>query len=49
MKNGPVIIAVITGALAVGMTAVPVFAQDAGQPNAAALAKIVNKKPGYSP
>ncbi len=49
MKNRPAIIAVLTSALAVGMTAVPVFAQDAGQPNAAALAKVANKKAGYSP
>ena len=27
----------------------PGWAQDAGQPDAAALAKVVNKKPGYSP
>ncbi len=27
----------------------PGWAQDAGQPNAEALAKVVNKKPGYSP
>ncbi len=49
MKNRLAIIAVVTSALAVGMTAVPVFAQDAGQPNAAALAKVANKKAGYSP
>jgi len=49
MKNGSVIIAVVTGALAVGMTAMPVIAQDSGQPDAAALAKVANKKSGYSP
>ncbi len=29
--------------------AIPAMAQDAGQPDAAALAKVANKKPGYSP
>ncbi len=43
MKNRPAIFAILTGALAVGMTAMPVFAQDAGQPDAAALAKVANK------
>ncbi len=42
-------ITAIAAALAVGMITVPVFAQDAGQPDAAALAKVANKKPGYSP
>jgi hypothetical protein len=39
----------MVGALAVGMTLVPASAQDAGQPNAEALAKVANNKPGYSP
>jgi hypothetical protein len=31
------------------MPLVPAFAQDSGQPNPDALAKLANKKPGYSP
>ena len=40
---------VMAAALAVGMTSVAAFAQDAGQPDPAALARLANKKPGYSP
>jgi hypothetical protein len=49
MKNRCAIISIMVGALAVGMTLVPASAQDAGQPNAEALAKVANNKPGYSP
>jgi len=30
----------------IAMASVPAFAQDSGQPNPEALAKIANKKPG---
>ena len=40
---------VISAALVVGMTLVPAFAQDSGQPSAAALARVAIKKLGYSP
>jgi hypothetical protein len=49
MKNRAKSIVVIAVALAVGMTPVPAFAQDSGQPDRAALEKLANKKPGYSP
>jgi Protein of unknown function (DUF3604) len=49
MKKHTVLITVVSGALVVGMLQVPAFAQDAGHPDPEALAKVANKKPGYSP
>jgi hypothetical protein len=49
MKARLMMIAFLVSVFAVGMTPMPALTQDAGHPDAAALAKIANKKAGYSP
>jgi hypothetical protein len=49
MSIGSVQFAIAIAASIVGATTVQGFALDAGQPNKAALEKLTNKKPAYSP
>jgi len=49
VKKSAALMSIAVVALVVGITPVPAPAQDAGQPDKAALEKVANKKPGYSP